>query len=273
MIRAAVIGHPVAHSLSPSIHNYWFRRYGIEGEYTALDIEPADLAARLSVLAQEGYAGFNVTVPHKQTVIPLCRHLDDSARAIGAVNTVVIRNGALEGHNTDAYGFVENLREQQPHLALSSIPALLLGAGGAARAAVYGLIQEGCPEIVLANRSRENAELLARDFPSVRVVEWSAREDVCAEVGLLVNTTVLGMKSQDPLMMNLTHLPPHAVVYDIVYKPLMTDLLRAAQIRGHAIVTGIGMLLHQARPAFASWTGVHPEVTAELVTDITERAR
>lgn len=273
MIRAAVIGHPVAQSLSPLIHNYWFDRYGIAGEYRALDVSPPDLQKRVIDLVSEGYAGFNVTVPHKQSVMAFCHQLDESARAIGAVNTVIVREGLIEGRNTDAYGFIENLKQSQPDFSLATTPVLLLGAGGAARAAVYGLLQAGCPEVILANRSYDKAAVLARDFPRVRVVDWAARAEACAGTGLLVNTTVLGMRGQESLTMDLAHLPSRAMVYDIVYKPLLTDLLRAAQDRGHAIVTGIGMLLHQARPAFVGWTGVDPEVSAELVTEITERAR
>ncbi|QQG36410.1 MAG: shikimate dehydrogenase [Micavibrio aeruginosavorus] len=273
MIRAGVVGHPVSHSLSPHIHGYWFARYGLSGVYNAIDVASADLKPAVDDLLGQGYAGFNVTVPHKQAALALCQKLDDTARKIGAVNTVVIREGVIEGRNTDAYGFVENLRQQQPGFSFGANPALVLGAGGAARAAVYGLLQAGCLEIIVANRSRENAERLAGDFPGVKVVEWRVRERACADAGLLVNTTVLGMKGQEALSMNLSRLPPGSLVYDIVYKPLMTDLLQVAQEAGYAVVTGIGMLVHQARPAFAAWAGTVPEVTAELIRDITERAR
>lgn len=273
MIRAGVIGYPVSHSLSPHIHGYWFARYDMAGLYTAIDMAPDELGRGVNDLREQGYAGFNVTVPHKQAVMALCHKLDDTARKIGAVNTVVIRGKELEGRNTDAYGFIENLRQQKPDFSLRTRPAFVLGAGGAARAAVYGLLQAGCPVVFVANRSRENAERLAHDFPSVRVVDWQEREAVCADAGLLVNTTVLGMKGQEALSMDLSALPQQSVVYDIVYKPLMTDLLRTAQQAGYETVTGIGMLLHQARPAFAAWTGVLPDVTAELTHDITERAQ
>lgn len=272
MIKAAVIGHPISHSLSPLIHGYWFKQHGINGDYQAIDIAPEDLARRVHELRDAGYAGFNVTVPHKQAIMDCCDVLDDTARAIGAVNTVVIRDGKIEGRNTDAFGYIGNLKQTLPTFNFKRGPALVLGAGGAARAVIYGLLAEGGPEILLANRTRENAEALARDFKNVRVVEWNDRVAACENINLLTNTTVLGMKGQTMLDMSLSGLPHHAVVYDIVYKPLHTQLLRDAQTHGLSIVTGIGMLLHQARPAFAAWTGIMPDVTNELTSMITERA-
>lgn len=272
MIKAAVMGHPVSHSLSPLIHNHWFSAQGIEGSYQAVDIVPGDLGARMRTMTAEGYAGFNVTVPHKQKVMALCDRLDETARAIGAVNTIVLKDGKIEGRNTDAFGFISNMQQALPEFSFNTA-ALILGAGGAARAAIYGLLQEGVPEIRIANRTRENAEMLARDFPHVHVVDWDDRHDACADTGLLVNTTVLGMKDQAALEMDLTGLPDHAIVYDIVYKPLMTNLLQDAASRGLSVVTGIGMLLHQARPAFAAWTGVMPVVTKELEKLVMEHAR
>ncbi len=272
MIRAAIIGHPVAQSLSPLIHGHWFREYHVEGTYGAVDIAPADLGVRFKSLCDEGYSGFNVTMPYKQSVMTLCDAIDDTARAIGAVNTIVISNKRIEGRNTDAFGFIENLKKQQPGYDFKSKPVVVLGAGGAARAVIYGLLQEGVPEIRLSNRTRENAEILAHDFPRVTVVDWDGRADSCVEVGLLTNTTLLGMKGQAVLDMNLERLPDDAVVCDIVYKPLQTPLLQDAKARGLATVTGIGMLLHQARPAFAAWTGTMPAVTKELEKMIAESA-
>lgn len=273
MIKAAVIGHPIAHSLSPAIHGYWFREYGITGDYQAIDIAPADLAARVQELTDAGYSGFNVTIPHKQAVMALCDRLDETARAIGAVNTVVIANGKREGRNTDAFGFIANLKQSIPDFDFTRAPALVLGAGGAARAILYGLLQEGIPEIRLANRTRDNAQALAHEFPHVKIIDWNDREGACQGASLLINTTILGMQGQAELDMNLAALPADAVVYDIVYKPLWTPLLLAAKARNLPVVTGIGMLLHQARPAFAAWTGTMPDVTAELEKIITERAR
>lgn len=271
MIKAAVIGHPVSHSLSPLIHNHWFKAYGIEGDYQAVDIAPADLKTRIITMAD--YAGFNVTVPHKQSIMDLCDTLDETARAIGAVNTIVIKNGKREGRNTDAFGFIGNLKQTMPDINIKNRSALVVGAGGASRAALYGLLQEGVSNIILTNRTRENADRLARDFKNVSVIDWSNRNAACSDADLLVNTTVLGMKGQAALDIDISTLPDNAIVYDIVYKPLLTTLLQAAQARNLSIVTGIGMLLHQARPAFAAWTGKMPDVTKELENLITEQAR
>ena len=272
MIKAAVIGHPISHSLSPVIHGYWFKQHGLTGDYQAMDIAPHDLIARTKALRDDGYAGFNVTVPHKQAIMNCCDVIDDTARAIGAVNTVVIKEGKIEGRNTDAFGYIGNLKQTLPALDLKSGPAVVLGAGGAARAVIYGLLAEGVPEIRLANRTRDNADALARDFKNVRVIDWDDRAAACENANLLTNTTVLGMKGQVALDMDLSKLPDHASVYDIVYKPLYTQLLLDAKARGLPVVTGIGMLLHQARPAFAAWTGIMPDVTNELNAMIAERA-
>lgn len=272
MIRAAVIGFPIAQSLSPLIHQYWFRQHGIEGAYEAIEIAPDQLSQKVTMMVSGGYAGFNVTVPHKQAIMALCDTLDDTAQQICAVNTVVIRNGKLEGRNTDAFGFIENIRQEAPDYNFTKGPALVIGAGGAARAIVYGLLQQDVPEILIVNRTKENAEILANDFPRSRVVDWADRHAACAGAALLVNTSVLGMRGQPPLEIDLSDLPETAHVCDIVYKPLMTDLLQRASAKGCGVITGIGMLLHQARPAFASWTSVMPDVTKELQGLITEKA-
>lgn len=272
MIRAAVIGFPITQSLSPLIHQYWFRQHGIEGSYEAIEIHPDHLAARIDALTKEGYSGFNVTVPHKQNIMALCDTLDDTTKQIGAVNTVVIHDGKREGRNTDAFGFIENIRQEAPGFDFGKGPALVIGAGGAARAVIYGLLQQGVPEILVTNRTKENAEILANDFPRVKVIDWEDRHHACAVTALLVNTSVLGMRGQPPLEMDLSALPEAAHVCDIVYKPLMTDLLQRASAKGCGIITGIGMLLHQARPAFASWTSVMPDVTKELQGLVTEKA-
>ena len=203
----------------------------------------------------------------------LCATLDASAQAVGAVNTVVIKNGALHGFNTDAFGFVENLRETIPDFNFAAQSALILGAGGAARAAIHGLLQSGVRSIYAANRSAAKLDDIKRDFPAVSCVSWDDRELKLQQTTLLVNTTSLGMTGQSPLEMSLENLPQEAVMYDIVYKPLMTQLLQNAQQRGNQTVTGIGMLLHQARPAFRHWFGVLPEVSSELRRTITEAAR
>lgn len=262
-LKAAVIGHPVAHSKSPLIHAYWLMQHDLAGHYRTIDIAPDALADGVRELVEDGYDGFNVTVPHKVAIMNLCADLDDTARAIGAVNTVVIQDGKLYGKNTDAFGFIENLKQAQPCILFDK-PAMVLGAGGAARAVIYGLLQEGVPRIHLTNRSVNKAEQLAAMDPArIDVVPWDRRHEL-NDISLLINTTSLGMAGQPALEINLTALPRGAVVYDIVYAPLMTDLLSAAQMRGNPIVTGIGMLLHQARAAFHVWTGVMPEVDAAL---------
>ncbi len=272
MIKSAVIGHPISHSLSPVIHGYWFKKYNIDGAYQAIDIAPDQLPSRVLDLRAQGYAGFNVTVPHKQNMMTLCDMLDNTAHAIGAVNTVVIEDNKIMGRNTDAFGYIENIKQEAPNFNFKNGPALVLGAGGAARAIVYGLLSEGVREIFITNRTRANAEIIARDFENVRVVDWAEREKACNDAHLLTNTTVLGMKGQDELAMDISSLSPTSLVCDIVYKPLMTTLLQHALMRNLQVVTGIGMLLHQARPAFAAWSGIMPEVTPELVNMIKERA-
>lgn len=272
MIKAGVIGHPISHSLSPLIHRYWFNKYALSGDYQAIDIAPAELLARITDLKAQGFAGFNVTVPHKQNVMNLCDALDNTAHAIGAVNTVVIDDGKIEGRNTDAFGYIENIKQEAPDFIFKEGPALVLGAGGAARAIVYGLLEQGVSEIMIANRTRANAEIIAQDFKNVRVIDWDMRDKACNDAHLLTNTTLLGMKGQDELEIDISSLPPTSLVCDIVYKPLMTTLLKHALIKNLQVVTGIGMLLHQARPAFAAWTGIMPDVTPELVSLIKERA-
>lgn len=267
MIRAGVIGYPISHSKSPIIHGHWMEKYTINGDYKAIDIAPEALASGVRDMIRDGYAGFNVTAPHKVAVMDLCDNIDDTARAIGAVNTVVIEDGKLYGRNTDVFGFVENLKTSLPDYAFDR-PAMMLGAGGAARAAIYGLLQQGVPHIAICNRSKDKANLLREMEPQkISVIEWDAR-DRLAGYGLLVNTTSLGMSSRPPLEIQIHNLPADAAVYDIVYAPLMTDLLSAAQARGNHIITGIGMLLHQARPAFCAWTGVMPDIDDAIIEKV-----
>jgi len=224
------------------------------------------LRASLHGIAARGFAGCNLTVPHKQAALAVVDAVDAVAARIGAVNTVIVRrDGTLEGRNTDAFGFRENLRAAQPHWRAGAGPAVVLGAGGAARAVVAALLDDGAPEIRLVNRSRDHAATLAADLAGpITVLDWQHRAEALAGAALLVNTTSLGMTGQPPLDIALAALPQAAVVNDIVYAPLETPLLAAARRRGHAVVDGLGMLLHQARPAFAAWFGVMPDVTAAL---------
>lgn len=264
-IKAGVIGHPIHHSKSPIIHNHWIAQYGLSGEYKAIDIAPESLKKGVQTLIDEGYAGFNVTIPHKQEIFKLCAEADDTAKAIGAVNTVVIKDGNLFGTNTDAFGFIENVKQQAFGVDFAHRPCVVLGAGGAARAIVYGLIESGVQKIILTNRTEDKARAVAAiNEAIIDVVPWEKRSAVLDGAGFLVNTTALGMKGKETLEIDLAALPQEATVSDIVYAPLMTDLLHQAQHKGHQVVTGIGMLLHQARPAFEKWFGVLPDVTAEL---------
>lgn len=263
---AGVLGWPVSHSRSPRLHGFWLEKLGLDGAYLPLAVAPENLASVIHALPRMGFKGANVTVPHKEAVMRLVDHLDPLAARIGAVNTLVVRDdGSLEGRNTDAYGFFENLRRGCPAWAPSSGPAAVIGAGGAARAVVAALADAGVPEIRLANRSRERAEALAADLGGpVKVVEWAERADMLAGCALLVNTTTLGMTGQSNLDLDLSALPASALVNDIVYVPLETDLLARARARGNRTVDGLGMLLHQAVPGFEAWFGQRPEVTDEL---------
>lgn len=265
-ILAGVMGWPIAHSRSPRIHNYWFARHGVEGVYAPLPVEPGRLEAALRALPALGFAGCNLTIPHKEAALAFLDEIDPAARRIGAVNCVVVgQNGALIGRNYDGYGFIASLREAAPNWRASDGPCVVIGAGGGARAIVSGLIEAGATEIRLFNRTRARADRLAADFgPGVCAHEWDARHEALAGAGLLVNTTSQGMVGQEPLDLSLAALPPSAVVADIVYAPLETPLLAAARQMGATPVDGLGMLLHQARPAFRDWTGVMPEATPEL---------
>lgn len=267
-VKAAVIGHPVSHSKSPLIHNYWIEKYGLNGAYEAIDIAPENLEQGIRRLVYEDFAGFNVTVPHKEAILTLCDEVDHNARAIGAVNTIVIKNGRLRGLNTDGFGFLHNIWEVEPDFEYEGKRAVILGAGGAARAIISGLIGEHIGQIVLTNRTREKAEKIKDEmgFSSDLIVveDWENRNQILENTDLLVNTTSLGMNGQPPLDINLKALPKTALVNDIVYAPLQTDLLKAAKENGNIAVTGIGMLIHQARPAFKEWFGVLPDVTDEL---------
>jgi shikimate dehydrogenase len=262
---AGVMGWPVSHSKSPSLHGYWLDLHKIDGAYVPLPVRPEAFPGCLRALAELGFRGVNLTVPHKVAALDVCDSLDDAARAIGAVNTVVFTGKGIEGRNTDAHGFIENLRQAAPDWHASAGPAVVLGAGGAARAVVHALREAGAPEIRLANRTKERASALAKDFaPGVTVVAWQDRAAAMQGANLLVNTTSLGMTGQDPLELALDALPASALVNDIVYAPLETALLRDAKARGNRTVDGLGMLLHQARPGFAAWFGVTPEVTPAL---------
>lgn len=266
MKRACVIGWPVEHSRSPAIHRYWLELYGIDGAYEKEAVRPEEFASFLGSLSDRGYAGANVTLPHKTEALRLATKADESARAIGAANTLWLDGaGRLNASNTDAYGFMTNLNQEAPHWNKGRAPVMVLGAGGAARAILYGLIAQGASRILLANRTRDRAEVLAGTFgPAVSVVDWDARNQALAGCGLLVNATSLGMSGKGPLDIEVEALPEDAVVADIVYSPLETPLLATARARRRQAVDGLGMLLYQAVPGFERWFGVRPQVTKEL---------
>jgi shikimate dehydrogenase len=264
--NACVIGWPAGHSRSPLIHNYWLRQHGLAGEYRKEAVEPERFEAFVKSLAANGYAGANVTLPHKEAALALSQP-DERAQAVGAANTLWLDSGVLKSTNTDVEGFLANLDASAPgwDSAAAKKSALVLGAGGAARAVVFGLRERGFGKIHVANRTLDRALALRERFGAhVFPVGWDAVGDLMEGASLLVNTTSLGMKGQPPLDIDLSRLTPGAVVADLVYVPLVTPLLAAAQARGLATADGLGMLLHQAVRGFSLWFGVKPQVTAEL---------
>lgn len=264
-MKAGVIGYPIAHSKSPLIHRYWMDKYNVSGHYTAIEIHTDNLKEEVQKLVNEGFTGFNVTVPHKQDIMTLCDDVDDKARAIGAVNTIIIKDNKLHGTNTDSIGFIQNIKSSQPKFNFQDKTALVLGAGGAARAIIYGLLGAGVKKIILTNRTAQKAENLAQELGSqLECLAWDKRETLLSDVDLVVNTTSLGMTGKPELEMDISALHSDAIVCDIVYAPLMTDLLKQAKTQGNQLVTGIGMLLYQAQPAFEAWTNIRPEVDADL---------
>ena len=263
---AGLIGWPVFQSRSPKLHGYWLEKYGIPGAYLPMPVQPGKVADALRGLPALGFAGCNVTLPHKEEAARLVDRLDPAGQRMGAINLVVVElDGSLSGYNKDGYGFIQNLHDGKPGWTGAAGPAAVLGAGGGARSVVASLLDEGVPEIRLANRTRERAETLARAFgPQVRVVDWADRHATLPGAALLVNTTNQGMVGQPPLDLALDGLPAGALVCDIIYNPLETKLLADARLRGNPTVNGLGMLLHQARPAFEAWWGVLPDITPDL---------
>ena len=263
---AGVIGWPVGHSLSPRLHGYWLSTLGIDGAYVPLAVRPDDLADVLRTLPKLGFRGANLTVPHKEAALGAVDEIDATATRLGAANTIVIDDdGRLHASNTDGFGFIENLKQSATGHDLATAPAVVVGAGGAARAIVAALQDAGCPSVRLVNRTRERADMLAADLGgAIDVVNWDDRTSCLCDAGLLVNTTSLGMSGQPSLDLALDCLDAGALVTDIVYAPLETNLLAAARARGNPVVDGLGMLLHQARPGFEAWFSVRPTVTEEL---------
>jgi shikimate dehydrogenase len=264
---AGVIGWPVHHSLSPLMHSYWLKQHDIKGAYVPLPIAPEHFGRCVGTMPLMGFAGANVTVPHKEAAFALSATLDEDARATGAVNTLLFEDGVVHGRNTDVRGFAASLTESLGDDAARRGPVAVLGAGGAARGVILALSRAGAPEIRIVNRTKDRAKNLARAFAqssNIRVVDWEDWARAFVGAKLLVNTTSLGMTGKAPLDVSLNDLPSGAAVADIVYNPLETALLKAARERGAATMDGLGMLMHQAVPAFAAWFGVTPKVTPEL---------
>src|SRR5215469_9151559 len=266
---AGIMGWPVGHSRSPLLHGFWVEQTGVDGAYVPLPVRPEHATEALRSLPILGFRGCNLTLPHKQLALSVADRIDPLARRIGAVNTIIVApDGKLEARNTDVFGFRENLRESVPDWDPGSGPAVVLGAGGSARAVVAALADAGVAEIRIVNRTAARAEALAHDLASsatrISVHRWSEANSLQRDAGLLVNTTSLGMIGEPPLILDISGLPQSSPVVDIVYVPLETGLLAAARKRGHSVVDGLGMLLHQGRPGFEAWFGAPVRVTAEL---------
>jgi shikimate dehydrogenase len=265
MIRACCIGWPITHVRSPIIHNHWLATLGIEGKYTREGVRREDFDRFFKSLSEHGYAGCNVTLPHKEAAFARLDEVDPAAVVVGAVNTVWLDGGRLVGMNSDVPGFLANLDDEAPGWRGDTGHAVVIGAGGAARGIVHGLLSRGVETITVANRSIAKAEQVALQSPKqVKAVGMDALPKLLPDCDLLVNTTSLGMAGQPPLPLSLSGLKSAAIVSDIVYVPLVTELLREAAARGHRTVGGLGMLLHQAVPGFERWFGTRPSVTREL---------
>ena len=265
-LLAGVMGWPVHQSRSPMLHNYWFKQHNLAGTYVPLAVKPQDIETALRGLPALGFAGVNITIPHKQTSMPLMAEIDAVGRGIGAINLVVVRpDGSMIGSNTDAYGCIANIRQMQPEWRPDAGPVAIMGAGGAARTAIWALADAGVKEIRITNRTPERALTVAKELRApCKVVRWEERHDILDGAAVLVNATNQGMIGQPPLDLKLDKLPQRAIVYDIVYNPIETPLLAAARARGHRVIPGLGMLLNQAPPAWKAWFGIEPKVTPEL---------
>lgn len=261
-LLAGVIGYPIGQSRSPLMHSYWLKRHGINGYYIPISLPPAEFVAGIRSLPRLGFKGVNVTLPHKVSMLGLADSVTDRAALIGAVNTVTFKNdGSIRGDNTDGYGFIQNMRQNAPNWDPRSGPALVLGAGGAARAVISALLSEGVTELRLANRTRQRAQLLADQFGAkVQVIDWNRASDAVDGAMTIVNTTSLGMQGQADLLISLDAAPKTATVTDLVYAPLITPFLESASALGLKVVDGLGMLLHQGVPGFELWFDHRPEV-------------
>jgi shikimate dehydrogenase len=265
-LLAAVMGWPISQSRSPALHNFWFAQHGLQGSYVPLAIPPERLEAALRALPALNFAGCNLTIPLKQDAMKIVDQVDITAKKIGAMSCVVVQpDGSLAGSNNDWYGFTHNILEFVPDWRADAGPVAVMGAGGGARAVVYGLMERGAREIRLCNRTLARAQTLAKEFSGpITVVPWEQRHEAIDGVAMLVNATNQGMIGEAALDLRLDKLPPAALVNDIIYNPRETPLIVAARLRGNRTVTGLGMLLHQAVPAWQAWFGLSPKVTPEL---------
>jgi len=265
-LLAGVMGWPVMHSRSPLLHNYWLKQHNLAGTYVPLAIAPEGLAAALRALHPLGFAGCNLTIPHKEQALKIVDEVDSVAKSIGAISCVVVRpDGSLGATNNDCYGFIQSIKQEQPGWRADHGPAVVIGAGGGARAVCYALAQEGAKEVRLINRTLDRAKKIAEDFGGpIKALPWEERHEALSGAAMVVNTTSQGMLGQSSLELKLDKLPARALAADIVYIPLETSFLAAARRRGNPTINGLGMLLHQARPAWRAWFGVEPQVTAEL---------
>jgi shikimate dehydrogenase len=265
-LLAGVMGWPVTHSRSPMMHNYWFTKHGLAGTYVPLAIRPENLTAALRGLPPLGFAGVNVTIPHKQEAMKIIDEVDALARSIGAVSCIVVRpDGSLAGTNNDCYGFIHAVKQEQPGWRADAGPIVVIGAGGGSRAVCYGLAREGAREIRLVNRTLDRAREIEREFGApIKALRWEDRHDALEGAAMVVNTTSQGMVGNPALEIRLDKLPKSALAADIIYIPLETPFLAAARARGNRTINGLGMLLNQGRPAWKAWFGIEPEVTAEL---------
>jgi shikimate dehydrogenase len=267
-LLAGVMGWPVMHSRSPMLHNYLFKRHDLAGTYVPLEIRPEGLAAALRALHPLRFSGCNLTIPHKQQAIKIVDEVDATAKSIGAISCVTVRSdGSLAGSNNDCYGFIQNLKQEQPGWRADKGPITVIGAGGGSRAVCYGLAQEGAKEIRLVNRTLARAQGIAGDFGGpIKAYLWEERHELLEGVAMAVNATSQGMVGSAALDLKLDKLPRTALAADIIYIPLETPFLAAARKRGNRTINGLGMLMQQVRPAWRSWFGVDPELTAELRT-------
>lgn len=271
-IKAAVIGDPISHSLSPVIHRYFLEKYSINGSYEAILLNQNELFIGLKSLIEQGFSGFNITIPHKESALKFCTNLSKIAKINGAINMINVRNDEIYGDNSDGFGFIQNLQNEQPNFSPSEKNVFVIGAGGASRAVIYSLIDKKAKNIFITNRNSERASRLVNDLAPLALVNQTNLkilnfDEFCRTLSicdLLVNTTSLGMTGQEMLAINLSWLSKTALVYDLVYKPLHTKLLQEAETRGNSTITGIGMLIEQAKIGFASWFGINPESDFEL---------